>query len=282
MKKITLTLTIILLVSAALNAVFDDYEPSPRARALGGAYTAISDDAGAVFYNPAGLLFAQNNVKINYTNRYGLDFSVLSTAAASYQLPKSWGTIGLGLMTHDVEYLDVNLMSEQYYSLSHAFQLVKDIHSQLVVGYSFTMMHLEIDGYGDQPAFGFNLGAMAVLHQRTRLGFTVSNINNPKVGEDDRHELPQRMAIAIAYEPYDGVTTALELKKSVEDDEVEIHSGVEVKVFDILDLRFGARSYPASYSAGFGLELYNVQLDYGLNTHSVLDPTHHFGLGYRF
>lgn len=282
MKKIYGILVLTFILSISLNAVFNDYEPSPRARAMGGAYTAISDDAGAVFYNPAGLIFAGNSAKINYTNRFGLDFTVLTTVAASYKLPGSWGTLGLGMMSHAVEYLDVDLMSEQTYSLSHAFQLMKDIHSQLYIGYSLSMFQLKIDGFGDQPAFGFNLGAMAVLHERTRLGFTVSNINNPKVGENDTHDLPQRLAIAVAYKPYDGVTTSLEMKKSVEDDKAEIHTGLEIKVFEMLDLRFGARSYPASYSAGFGLELYNVQLDYGFNTHVTLDGTHHFGLGYKF
>lgn len=32
-----------------------------RAQGMGGAYTAISDDASGVFYNPAGLAFAQSN-----------------------------------------------------------------------------------------------------------------------------------------------------------------------------------------------------------------------------
>ena len=32
-----------------------------RAQGLGGAYTGVSDDASGVYYNPAGLAFAQSN-----------------------------------------------------------------------------------------------------------------------------------------------------------------------------------------------------------------------------
>jgi hypothetical protein len=48
------TLTILLtLACVTVFAMFDDYEPSPRARAMGGACTAVIDDANACFYNPA-------------------------------------------------------------------------------------------------------------------------------------------------------------------------------------------------------------------------------------
>lgn len=280
MKKILL-ISILLMAILSLNAVFNDYEPSPRARALSGAFYSTSDDGFAVFYNPAGLIRAQKNIAISYTKRYGLDFSVLSTAVVSWDLPGKYGTIGLGMMSHDVDYMDVNLMSEKVYALSHSFILMQDIHSEIALGYTFNLYHLSIDGFGDQPSFGLNVGAIATLHQRTRIGFTVDNINNPKMGEDNRHDLPQKMSIGIAYKPYQNITTILELRKSV-NDPTEIHAGAEVNVFDILDLRFGVRNEPASFSAGAGFLLYNVAVDYGYSGHSTLDGTHHIGLGYKF
>jgi len=281
MKKINFIIIILAIASLSLNAIFDDYEPSPRARALSGAFYSTSNDAFAVFYNPAGLVKAGKNLAMSYTHRYGEDFSVLSTAAVSWELPGKYGSIGFGLMAHDVDYMDVNLMSEKVYALSHSFNLLSDIHSEINLGYSLNMYHLSISGFGEQPSFGLNLGAIAVLHQRTRIGFAVNNINNPKVGEDNRHDLPQKMSIGIAYEPYENITTIFELRKSVDDD-TEIHSGAEVKVMDILTLRFGVRNNPASYSGGVGFTIYDIKLDYGFNTHSTLNGTHHIGLGYKF
>jgi len=56
---LTLALTCISLVGPPrLEADdFRFYEPGARAAALGGAFTALADDASALFYNPAGLAF---------------------------------------------------------------------------------------------------------------------------------------------------------------------------------------------------------------------------------
>ena len=56
------------LVPARLGAEdFSFHEPSPRAAALGGAFTARADDATALFYNPAGLAFLGSfRIKANF------------------------------------------------------------------------------------------------------------------------------------------------------------------------------------------------------------------------
>ena len=44
---------------------------SPRADALGGAYTAIADDGATYFYNPAGLGFlAERELSLQYSRLY--------------------------------------------------------------------------------------------------------------------------------------------------------------------------------------------------------------------
>jgi len=49
MKKIIL-LSVLLVSLGMLSAVFNDYQPSARARAMSNAYVAISDDANGVFF----------------------------------------------------------------------------------------------------------------------------------------------------------------------------------------------------------------------------------------
>ncbi len=278
-SKIIILLITIFFVTQ-LSAIFNDYEPSPRARGMGGAYYSSSDDSYAIFYNPAGLVHADNYLGISYASLFNNEFQILNTIALSMKLPRNFGTLGIGLQAMDVDYQDVNLLSEKIYALSHSFTLMKDIHSELNFGYTLNMYHLSIDSFGDQPAFGINLGMLATLHQRTRVGFAVTNLNNPKVGEDNTHELPQKMALGITYEPYTGVLTSLELKKPFAG-ESEIHAGTEVRVAKMLSLHFGTRSNPASYSAGLRFNLFDVILDYSYNSHTI-SGTHHFGLGYKF
>ncbi len=286
MKKAILII-FVLALSLNLLAIFNDYEPSPRARAMGGAYYSTSNDQMAIFYNPAGLSLAGNGVTTSYCKVFGNDFQELTVLGFSYELPGKLGTVGLGLEAMDVDYLDVNLMSEKIYAISHSFTLLKDIHSEIYLGYSFNLYSLDMDTFGSETDMGISLGALAILHQRTRLAFAISNLNNPAFGKEEDEELAQKMTIGIAYEPYPDVTTALELKKTyglggVEGEKTEIHGGVEYKVHEILTLRAGLRNQPASYSFGAGINAYGVQIDYGYSTHSVLNGTHHFGLGYKF
>lgn len=63
MKKYIL-ITILFLQAALLCAVFDDYIPSARARGMGGAFTAVADDATSIFFNPAGLAQSDNHLQI--------------------------------------------------------------------------------------------------------------------------------------------------------------------------------------------------------------------------
>ncbi len=279
MRNILIALCLIVL-SANLAAIFDDYEPSPRARAMGGVYYSISDDANAIFYNPAGLNNSENNIIAGYSSLFGNDFQILNTIALSMKLPRKFGTIGIGLQSMDVDYQDVNLMSEKIYSLAHSFNILHDIHSNLDIGYTLNMYHLSIEGFGEQPAFGINLGALATVHQRTQIGFTFTNLNNPAVGEDNAHDLPQKMAMGISYHPYTDVITSFEIKKTF-NGITEVHAGNEVKVMEILYLRCGVRSNPTSYSMGARFDMHNILVDYGFNTHTI-DITHHFSIGYKF
>ncbi|MCF7912161.1 MAG: hypothetical protein K9M99_06515 [Candidatus Cloacimonetes bacterium] len=286
MRK-TIFLIIIFALSLNLLAIFNDYEPSPRARAMGGAYYSLSNDPMAVFYNPAGLSLAGNGVATSYSQLFGNNFQELTVLGFSYELPYRLGTFGLGLQSMDVDYLEVNLMSEKIYNLSHSFTLLKDIHSEIYLGYSLNMYSLDMDSFGSETDLGINLGALAILHQRTRLAFTVSNLNNPAFGKEDDEELAQKMAIGIAYEPYPDVVTAIEMKKTyglggVEGEKTELHTGMEFKINELLTLRAGLRTQPVSYSAGAGIHAYGVQIDYGYNTHAVLSGTHHIGLSYKF
>jgi hypothetical protein len=280
MKK-TIFITVLLMSSLLLFASFDDYEPSARARGMSGAYYSVSNDANAIFYNPAGLRFAGNSIVGNHTKVFGNDFQVLTAIGFSMDLPKKFGTLGIGYQSLDVPYMDVTLTSEKTFSLSHSITIMKDYHSEVHFGYTAKLYSLSINTFGSENAFGIDVGGLAILHQRTRFGFAVTNVNNPKVGEDNAHALPQKFAIGIAYEPYYGVTTALELKKTFDRHETEVHAGTEFQVFEALTLRTGVRNHPTSYSAGLGLNLKYVLVDYAYSTHEI-GGTHHFAIGYKY
>lgn len=284
MKKILPIILILFAVNAF--ASFDDYEPSPRARAMGGTGYSNGNDVYSILYNPAGLAKSKQAFAIGYADRYGLGFSKINTIAMSMNLPKKIGTIGISMFSHNVEYQDENLTSETTYTLAHGFTLMEDLQSSLSFGYTANLYNLSFSGMGDENAFGLNLGAQAVLHQRTKIGFAITNINNPNMGKDSTHDLPQKLAVGVSYEPYNMVITSLEAKQTLGEDTLEsgteLHAGAEFKLVDSLTLRFGVRNLPVSYSMGATFEIYNMTIDYGFNTHTTLGGTHHFGVGYSY
>src|SRR3972149_7072115 len=67
---------------------------SPRAEAIGGAFTPIADDASAVFYNPAGLVQIENRQAMLSYIQYPADITHLFAALA---VPLRFGgVLGLG------------------------------------------------------------------------------------------------------------------------------------------------------------------------------------------
>ncbi len=280
-SKYILVLVLFLISTVALSAIFDNYEPSARARAMGGAYASVSDDAGGVFYNPAGIGLGANNVQIGFSNLYNMEFSQLKTASGIYTLPKGLGTVGIGMESFDVNFEDTNLMSEGTYTFAHSLTLVKDIHSQIILGYTASLYHLQMVEYGSESTFGVGFGGLAVLHQRTRIGFFASNLNSPDMGKNNEEKLPKRLDAGISYIPYEGVTTSVDLKQDF-GQATEIHGGVEVSVFPMFALRFGVHNNPSVYSMGAGFKVQKIQLDYTYMIHAVLDATHHFSVGYQF
>jgi len=280
MKNKIFLILMISLMTYSCFAMFNDYEPSARARGMSGAVTSFSDDYSAIFYNPAGMRYSGTQAGAGYFKLFGNDFSEITTVSGAVKTEKA-GSFGFGFMSHNVEYYDVNLMNEKIFSLGHSFYLTKDVRSEITFGYSASIYTLSYHELGEDTNVGINAGVIATLHQRTKLGFMLKNINKPTMGKDHNHDIPQQLAIGLSYIPYQGVITAIDLKKNYEGD-TELRTGVEVEIHPMMIIRAGIRNNPASYSFGAAFKLKGMILDYALNTHAVLDMTHHFGLGYRF
>lgn len=280
MKK-TILITILIIQAALLLAVFDDYIPSARARAMGGAYTGVVDDVSAVFFNPAGLADVANGVQVGFAQLNGQKFSDFRTAAAGFKLPARFGTVGLGARIFGVSYEDTDLMSEQTFSLAHGFVLQQDIHSTISLGYTASYYRLSFEDEDPDDAFGIDIGATALLHGRTRLGFSVTNIGQAVMGDTNQNTLPSKLALGISYQPYDQVTTSIEIKKDFAQ-ETEFMGGVEARLLEPLAIRFGVHQNPATWNAGVGLDVKGIEIDLSYTTHAVLPGTLYGNLGYKF
>jgi hypothetical protein len=286
-----------LAVSAApAHALFDDVPLSPRARGLGNATVATTNDAWAFYYNPAmlpSLSFAQAGLATLRAN--GLGFNRLTGVVLATPLYGSRGGLAVGWRRFAVENGGVDLATENTLSVAHGLRLFGDASTAVSFGWTLNFYRAEFgrsigsagdgsDGVdpGDAWTVGFDLGAVANVYERTRVGFFTRNVNNPTLG-DDNEELRRQVALGLAYDPYPGVTTALDVRNGLGEEDFRISGGVEMEIAPPLLLRLGLETQPNKVNGGCGIRLPYVTLDYGFSTGGgVLDTSHHFGLGLRW
>lgn len=276
------------LAASPARAAFEDVEESPEARARGGAWVADRADDYAPFHNPASLAWAGRlAVAGSYLQPFGLPFSSLSTVCVTRALPGDLGGVGVGVREFGVSFLGEDLSRETTISLAHGFRLMHDRQSELAIGWRVEMFALSfgpsITGIdpGSARAFGVSVGGSAVLRDRTRIGFSVQNLNNPSIGDRDHEELRRRVAAGLAYEPYDGVQSTFGLTQEL-GEELQMRGGLSFDLADVATLRAGVRTNPNTLGAGLGLRWSGVSLDYALSTGGgALGETHHLGLGWH-
>ena len=235
-------LALLFLTSLPANAgLFDDRFPSPRIMAMGGAGVAVGDGVWSPYYNPAGLSSLEK-IQIGgaYQRLYNLKFFKNFFGAAAYPLPQKYGTLSLGVQYFGVDYEGESLSGEYTLSLSHGFYLLKDIHSSLAFGYSLKAYNWDLGTsvggteLGSTTVMGVDVGFQASVYSRTFVGIYFLNINAPQVGEVAKYDLPQRFVAGVSYQPYDGVTTSLDLNRLAGQERLVPREGIERQFVDTM------------------------------------------------
>lgn len=286
MKFLLSPLLMLMMLTGASAYVFDSIDVSSKARGMGGAWAAGGDDATAVAYNPALLMEVERlSVAVSYLQPNQQAFESLAYAAFSFQ---SWRKqrMGVAVRHFGVEYMGSDLESETTLTFSHAFPVLKDIHSRLYIGYCLNAYMLEFGAtqtldLGSETTFGLDVGVLGVLRERTRLGLFLRNVNEPSVGKYRSEPIPQWITAAVSYQPYYGVVTELDVR-TMRGESVEILMGMQFAVTEMLDLRVGFQTEPNTLAGGFTLKIRSFAVDYAYSSHSALPGTHHVALrGFR-
>ena len=289
LQRIFILLFLLTFLHTSFAGLFDDRYPNARTTAMGGAGVAVANDVWSAYYNPAGLSQVEDiYAATSYLRLFNVSFLTNFFGAATYPLPGKYGTISTTFQYFGVNYLDNNLSGEYTFGVSHGFYLLKDIHTSLAFGYNLKGYHwklgesLEFGNLGSSTTLGIDVGFMASIYSRTYLGVYIFNINQPQVGADTKHDLPQRIVVGMAYKPYDGVTTSIDFNRTIGVGKMQVLGGAEFNIIKTVDLRFGATMNPNRFSTGIGLHLAQFNVDYALITHSELGETHQVGLSIRF
>jgi len=188
--------------SADITAAFVDIGCGARPMGMGGAFTALSDDAHAIFWNPAGLtLMERSQLAMMHTKQFGL--IPYSLGAYSSHIKKNH--IGVAYLTSGNDALKENTVFASY---ARAFQLplLGLTRFGLNLRYRSASFGNNEDGgeersKGSATGFGFDLGILWKLDQTTRFGiFARDLINNMNYDNKTRQvEYSEKVPAALIF-----------------------------------------------------------------------------------
>lgn len=244
-------------------AQFENTDIGARAVALCGAFTSLSDNSIAVFYNPSGLgQMKYRELSVFYSPApFGL--KELSTAALSYAEPFKFGVLGFGAKTYGFElYRETNLL------VSYGNNYKK----RIFYGLNLNLYHIKIQNYNSATSFGVDIGTMAYLTRFLKWGFFAKNLSGSTIG-NSKEKIAQVYRTGFTVHPRDDLNFILEAEKDVKYP-VSVRAGIEYSIYDYVVLRAGVGSEPSVYSGGIGINYNMFSLDYALCHTTDLGFTH--------
>lgn len=282
MKKLLIGLFLFCVITsvtarAGVNpAAFLDIGVGARALAMGGAYTAISDDATASYWNPAGLGKIKNFQSLFMFERLtdekwpGMEDIAPSYQFVSIVLPCSKigiakkGTLALSVLTFGMDniphtYVDTTGKivrdtfkdTESAYFISYGVPLfVKDFY----VGGSLKLISQKFTDIDGGNAFGWDLDAGAMVSLTENLNFGLIVRRGPELkwdnGHIDKDLLSSKLGISYNYKLKSKIqwlnTVDLIQKKEMP---LMASFGMELSYKTVLDIAFG-KLRSASFRAG--------------------------------
>lgn len=270
MKKLFIILIVIICTKVSF-AQFEFTDIGARAVGLNGAFTSLSDNSLAIFYNPSGLGQMKYREFSVFYSPAPFGFTELSTSALTYAEPFKFGTVGIGIKNYGYElYREINVM------LSYGGKY----RERIFYGLNFNYYNLNIKNYGSSSSVGVDAGLMAYLTKFLSWGFFGKNITGSTIGLS-KEKIVQVYRSGFTVTPRNDLSLILEAEKDVRYP-LSIRAGMEYGLLDYVDLRAGVGSEPATFTGGIGFNYKIFQVDYALYHSQDLGLTHQGTLTVNF
>ncbi|MFH1369515.1 MAG: hypothetical protein ABII64_10375 [Elusimicrobiota bacterium] len=284
--KLIKTSALIIILFGTLNlkpatvcGAFLDDGWGARPLGLGGAYTALGDDANSQLYNPAGIWQAEEfEAAFMYARLFtGLDKVDLGMNYASAVLPVSnWLNIGIlwaGMMS-------ASQYREDTFAVTGAMPMSDSIFSGINLkylshGYTLDARTLDdpvFESGSSKGAFSADIGAQWFVFedekQRVLLGLSAKNINRPDVGLKTQDIVPTeyRLGFAMTFFGRTSVSPSIDFSYRGQDwgnesDKMNVYAGCETGFFNrLLTVRAGINVNEMTTGLGYSPVLRGVMI----------------------
>ena len=125
---------------------------------------------------------------------------------------------------------------------------------------------------------GFSVGFRYKISPYLWIGGTIENINRPELNGYSE-ELPQIIQFGLQYKVVNQLFTHLSIQKDAWFSPI-VSIGIEYEIVKSLQLSSGFSSAASLPSIGICLNIFSVKVDYSVQHHFDLGPTHFVGIAY--
>ncbi|MDD4004154.1 MAG: PorV/PorQ family protein [Elusimicrobiaceae bacterium] len=276
------------------SAKFLKADSGARSSALGGAYTAVSDDADAVNYNPAGMVQLGRQDEAYFTHNEWI--SGFRQENLSYVRNTPAGAFGAGLVYfHSGAIAETDMagsytggefeQSDMAFSVNYAYRH----DGRLSLGAGVKLIRESLYGHSAMSG-ALDAGALYAFSDDLRLGLTIRNIGPGIKLYEESFPLPFAVRAGAAYTYRANTLFSADLEKA-RDSGLVLKFGAEYRVSvrksDVLALRLGycgARDEDAGsgLTGGLGFKVERYVIDYSFSPFGELGNAHRFSFGMAF
>lgn len=261
-----------------------------RAAAMGEAFTSVTDEATATYWNPAGLSFISNS-QVAFTHTEWIQDVSLEFLAFAF--PAFGGGIGLSFYSNNVGGIErrVNPSAEPLgiveahdiaFGLSYGHAFSRTLRGGISMKYLFEKISTE-----SVSGFAFDFGAnYQPFDQPIKLAVVIQNLGSVNNLREQSIDLPTTARAGLSYqhdfESLDGLLLlAVDAVKVFESD-LRGNFGAELQFKKRMAFRAGYQTGfdDKSFAGGFGLLFDRYRLDYGYTPfNSGFGDSHKFSFG---
>lgn len=300
MKTKILSLATVSVALLGLRAQADDagyaflkIAPGARAAAMG-AFTAVQGDAQALTYNPAGIAGSKERYAVSASHVELFEDMRLENVVFTH---KALG----GTMGYSLVYLNEGTMEGRdaqrrptgdFKSSEYAGQVTYAGQTgMLSYGIGVKGIHSKIEnesgtGYAFDGGVGLHAGNFDFAASVLNLG------KGPKLISESS-SLPTTLNAGVGYQFRMGLLVTGDVRQNVPERRTTFAVGGELPVYGLIYLRGGYiydkenkkdpdQKVPRGMSAGFGLSIATLRVDYAISSLGELGYTHRFTLGFGF
>jgi len=212
----------------------------------------------------------------NKTMFAGINYSRLFNIKA---LTYSIGMVSFSIKQNSFGFAIQNFGDDIYQENKITFNYSRNfIDDKLAIGISGILYFISVANYDNMNALGFSAGFRYKISPHLWIGGALENINRPELNGYSE-ELPQIIQFGLQYKVVNQLFSHLSIQKDAWFAPI-VSIGIEYEIVKSLQLSSGFSSAASLPSIGIHLNIFNVKVDYSVQHHFDLGPTHFVGIAY--